>query len=173
MERASRKTVNSYSPVRKRKRYSLNLTSPTPLSLSANERKSMRVACEGDTCTAFLPHKTAEKSFVPASSMPKFPCPHVAQLGTGLPVLIFRHSLRQRSNCINDPWRSSKRPVSNFSASVTCTAATTLIMGMITPAVSHVGALAAGGASSKTQRRQGVSLGRIVIVTPYDPTAAP
>jgi FAD/FMN-containing dehydrogenase len=46
-------------------------------------------------------------------------------------------------------------------------------MGMMTPAVSHVGAVAAGGASGKMQRKHGVMLGLIVIVTPYDPTAAP
>jgi hypothetical protein len=58
-------------------------------------------------------------------------------------------------------------------ASETCTAETILMIGMITPAVSQVGALAAGGASSNTQRKHAVRCGRIVIVTPYEPTAAP
>ncbi|GAC1395775.1 MAG: hypothetical protein NVSMB56_10050 [Pyrinomonadaceae bacterium] len=40
------------------------------------------------------------------------------------------------------------------------------IIGMMTPAVSQVGALPAGGISSKTQRRHGVTRGRTVIVTP-------
>jgi hypothetical protein len=45
--------------------------------------------------------------------------------------------------------------------------------GIITPAVSQVGDEPAGGASRKTQRRHGVARGRTVIVTPYEPTAAP
>jgi hypothetical protein len=40
------------------------------------------------------------------------------------------------------------------------------MIGMMTPAVSHVSALAAGGVSSKMQRRQGLACGRTVIVTP-------
>jgi hypothetical protein len=63
--------------------------------------------------------------------------------------------------------------VQGFNASLTCTAATTEMIGMMTPAVSHVGAEAAGGCSSKMQRRQGDVCGRTVIVTPCAPTAAP
>jgi hypothetical protein len=40
------------------------------------------------------------------------------------------------------------------------------MIGMITPAVSHVGELPASGMSSKMQRKHGVSPGMIVMVVP-------
>ena len=40
------------------------------------------------------------------------------------------------------------------------------MMGMMTPAVSHVGAEPAAGSSVKTQRRHGVTPGLTVKVTP-------
>src|ERR1044072_8045677 len=101
------------------------------------------------------------------------PKPQVGQSASGVLNAILRHSLRQTSNCISELCRLSFAPVRSFSASLTCTAATTLMMGMITPLVSQVGALAAGGASGKIHRKHGVACGRTVIVTPYDPTAAP
>lgn len=57
--------------------------------------------------------------------------------------------------------------------STTCAAATVWMTGKMTPAVSHVGVRAASGGSSKTHRRQGVSPGKMVIVAPWLPTAAP
>src|SRR5437660_7100861 len=127
----------------------------------------------GEICTALRPHRIAANSPVVASSVSKLPSPQAGQSGAGLPGLILRHSLRQTSNCISELCNCDDCRVSNFKASLTCTAATTLMIGIITPAVSQVGALAAGGASSKTHRRHGVRCGRMVIDTPYDPTAAP
>ena len=64
-------------------------------------------------------------------------------------------------------------PVSSLRVSVTCTADMTLTIGMITPAVSQVGALAGAGISSKMQRRHSDWCGRMVIETPYEPMTAP
>src|SRR6185312_11063672 len=47
------------------------------------------------------------------------------------------------------------------------------VIGMITPAVSQVGPEPGSGRASRTHRRHGESSGTIVIVKPYEPTAAP
>src|SRR6185369_12133409 len=103
----------------------------------------------------------------------KFRIAQVGQSSAGFLRAIRRHSFFQTSNCISELWRSSVAPVRSFKASAVWTAATTFMIGIITPAVSQVGALAAAGASGKMQRRHGVWPGRIAILTPYDPTAAP
>src|SRR6266496_369169 len=135
---------------------SLNFTSPTPRNLSASEEKSTAVVRNGEICTALRPHKTAAKSCVVGASVSNRPWAQVMHPGDGPPGLIFLHSLRHTSNCMSDLCSSSTWPVIIFKASLTCTAATTLMIGIITPAVSQVGALAAGGGSSKTHRKQAV-----------------
>src|ERR1043165_191847 len=122
---------------------------------------------------ASRPQSTAAVSADVGDSVSNWPRPHVGQSGFGVASLILRHSFCQTSNCISEPCNLAKLLVSSLSASVTWAAETMLMIGMITPAVSQVGALAEGGASSNTQRKQGVWCGRIVIVTPYEPTAAP
>src|ERR1041385_2736262 len=155
LERASGKTESSKLPVLKRSRYSLNFTSPARRSLSASDEKLMRVGCAGEIWIASRPHNTAAASDV-LDNVSYCASPHVGQSARRVPVPILLHSFRQTSNCINEPCSCSKCPVSSLNASATCTAETTLMIGMMTPAVSHVGALAAGGASSNTQRKQAV-----------------
>jgi hypothetical protein len=68
---------------------------------------------------------------------------------------------------------AARRPAASLSASTACSEATTPAIEPSTPAVSQVGVSPGGGALSKMQRRQAVSPGTIVKVTPYEPTQAP
>ncbi len=70
------------------------------------------------------------------------------------------------SNCISEPWSDPKSPTNIFNASATCVAETVAIIGIITPAVSHVGDEPASGISSNMHRKHGVLPGMIVIVVP-------
>ena len=64
-------------------------------------------------------------------------------------------------------------PDNSFNASATCIAATTATIGPMTPAVSQVWDMPAGGVLSNMQRRHALSPGIIGKVSPYAPTHAP
>ena len=68
---------------------------------------------------------------------------------------------------------ASRLPLRILIASTASNEATTATAGPSTPAVSQVGVIPGGGLVSITQRMQGVSPGRIVIVCPSLPITPP
>lgn len=129
----------------------------------------------GRTCTASRPHSVAANvvcSTVRKSNRRSWQQGQSARRRLGDRASVVCRPL-QTSTCQRLCRQAAAWPVSSFRASTTWAAATVWITGRMTPAVSQVGIRAASGGSSKTQRRQGVSPGRMVIVAPWLPTAAP